>query len=146
MLTASAYVVLFKLPSLLLDHSKGGLGDVVAATYIMLYAAFPMLTAVLMRFSLFKWYVDPIAAAIFPIFLYSGMLVNQVKRTKELSGAFLLLNDKLSDDGGMGWAFLAASFLFGLLASFSFARKNRQSISYRILFGRSTEGENEKTE
>ena len=93
----------------------------------------PVLVAILMRFSLFKWYVDPIAAVEIPLFLYVGMLFNQMKRSSDLSSAFLLVNNKLDDDGGMGWLFLVGLFVFGLVMSLSFARKNGQSISYRLL-------------
>jgi hypothetical protein len=61
------------------------------------------------------------------------MLFNQMKRSGDLRSAFLLVNNDLGDDGGMGWLFLVGLFIFGLLASLSFARKNGQSISYRLL-------------
>jgi len=86
-----------------------------------------------MRFGLFKWYVDPIAAVEIPLFLYVGMLFNQAKRSGDLSSAFRLVNNDLGDDGGMGWLFLVGLFVFGLVMSLSFARKNGQSISYRLL-------------
>ena len=61
------------------------------------------------------------------------MLFNQIKRSGNLRSAFLLVNNDLGDDGGMGWLFLVGLFVFGLVMSLSFARKNGQSISYRLL-------------
>ncbi len=121
--------------SLMLDLTgkADNLSSVMAATYGVLYVMTPVLIAVLMRFSLFKWYVDPIAAAEIPLLLYGGMLFNQIKRTGELRSAFLGVNNDLGDDGGMGWQFLVGLFVFGLVMSLSFARKNGQSISYRLL-------------
>ena len=77
--------------------------------------------------------MDPIAAAEIPLFLYVAMLLNQAKRSGDLRSAFLLVNNDLGDDGGMGWLFLVGLFVFGLVMSLSFARKNGQSISYRLL-------------
>ena len=85
-----------------------------AVTYGVLFVMTPVLVAILMRFSLFKWYVDPIAAAEIPLFLYVGMLFNQAKRSGDLRSAFRLVNNDLSDDGGMGWLFLVGLFVFGL--------------------------------
>ncbi len=108
-------------------------GFVMMVTYDVLFVMTPVLVAVLMRFSLFKWYVDPIAAAEIPLFLYIGMLFNHMKRSGDFRSAFLLVNNKLGDDGGMGWLFLVGLFIFGLIMSLSFARKKGQSISYRLL-------------
>ena len=74
-----------------------------------------------------------ISAVEIPLFLYVGMLFNQMKRSGDLRSAFLLVNSKLGDDGGEGWLFLVGLFVFGLVMSMSFARKNGQSISYRLL-------------
>ena len=125
----------FYAASLMLDLTRkaDNLGSVIAVTYGVLFVMTPILVAILMRFSLFKWYVDPIAAAEIPLFLYFGMLFNQMKRSGDLRSAFLLVNNKLSDDGGMGWLFLVGLLVFGLIMSLSFARKNGQSISYRLL-------------
>ena len=61
------------------------------------------------------------------------MIWTQLRRSGALKAAFLLVNSQLADDGGVGWLFLIGLFVFGLLMSLSFARKNGQSISYRIL-------------
>ena len=134
-LTIVVYMAFFYAASLMLDLTgkADNLGSVMAVTYGVLFVMTPVLVAVLMRFSLFKWYVDPIAAAEIPLFLYVGMLFNQMKRSSDLSSAFLMVNNDLGDDGGMGWLFLVGLFVFGLVMSMSFARKNGQSISYRLL-------------
>ena len=121
--------------SLILDLTEkaDNLGSVMAVTYGVLFVMTPTLVAVLMRFSLIKWYVDPIAAAEIPLFLYGGMLINQMKRSGNFRSGFLLVNNKLGDDGGEGWLFLVGLFVFGLLMSLSFARRKEQSISYRLL-------------
>ena len=134
-LTIVVYMAFFYAASLMLDLTgkADNLGSVMAVTYGVLFVMTPMLVAVLMRFSLFKWYVDPIAAAEIPLFLYVAMLLNQAKRSGDLLSAFLLVNNDLGDDGGMGWLFLIGLFVFGLVMSLSFARKKGQSISYRLL-------------
>ena len=134
-LTMVVYMAFFYAASLMLDLTgkADNLGSVMAVTYGVLFVMTPVLVAILMRFSLFKWYVDPIAAVEIPLFLYVGMLFNQAKHSGDLSSAFRLVNNDLGDDGGMGWLFLVGLFVFGLVMSLSFARKNGQSISYRLL-------------
>lgn len=129
------YMAFFYAASLMLDLTgkTDNLGSVIAVTYGVLFVMTPVLVAVLMRFSLFKWYVDPIAAAEIPLFLYTGMIFNQMKRSGDIRTAFLVVNNKLSDDGGEGWFFLIGLFVFGLVMSLSFARKKGQSISYKLL-------------
>lgn len=134
-LTVVVYMAFFYMASLML-HLSGkadNLGAVMMVTYGVLYVMTPVLIGVLMRFSLLKWYVDPIAAVEIPLFLYTVMLINQMKHSENFVSAFHLVNNKLGDDGGMGWLFLVGLFVFGLVMSLSFARKNGQSISYRLL-------------
>ncbi len=116
-----------------LSGEADNLGAAIALTYGVLLIGTPIAAAILARFSLLRWYVDPIAAAQIPLFLYIGMLVGQLRHTPALRSAILLLNAELSDDGGMGWLFLGALFLFGLAASFSLSRKKGESIGYRVL-------------
>ena len=130
------YAAFLFLISGLLGISRGrdNLGFVIAVTYGVLFVGFPILVCVLMRFSLLKLIVDPISAACCPAFLYGAMLVNELRRSGHgLASAFLTLNGKLSDDGGMGWLFLIGLFFLGLAASVSFARREGKSISFRIL-------------
>ena len=129
------YVALFAFASLLLDASgsSGNLGAVIAATYALMFVAVPALTVILMRLSLLKWYVDPIAAAEIPLFLYGTMIVSQMKRAKPFSAAYLTVNESLCRDGGEGLFFLIGLFVLALLASFSPARKKGESISYQLI-------------
>ncbi len=116
-----------------LSGTSDDLGTAIAVTYGILFVGTPILTAVLMRFSLLPWVIDPFAAAEIPLFLYVGMVTNQMRHTSELYSAFLSVNGKLSDDGGTGWLFLWGLFLLGLLTSLSFERRRKQNISYRLL-------------
>lgn len=110
------------------------LGAAMAMTYGLLFLATPIIVVVLMRFSLLKWYVDPIAAVEVPLFLYVGMILTQMSRSDiNFYDAFLKINGQLSADGGEGWFFLIGLFAIGLAASFSFARKRGESISYRLI-------------
>ncbi|MBQ8684171.1 MAG: hypothetical protein IJ518_06630 [Clostridia bacterium] len=110
------------------------LGAAIAIAYGLMFLATPILIAVLMRFSLFKWYVDPLAAAEVPLILYIGMIINQMNQSGiHVYDAFLETNKVLCADEKTGWFFLIGLFLFGLVASFSFARKKGESISYRLI-------------
>lgn len=109
------------------------LGKVIVRTFFLVFVLTPAFIAVFARFSLFKWYVDPIAAAIVPLFFYIGIWTNQSKQLHSLSRGFLMANRDLADDSGAGWLFLIGLFVFGLLVSFSPARKAGRNISYRII-------------
>lgn len=114
--------------------NTSNLGAAIAVTYGLMFLATPVLVAAIMRFSLLKWYVDPIASAEVPLFLYIGMIINQMNRSElHIYDAFLKINEKLAVDGGQGWIFLFGLFLFGLITSFSPARKRGESISYRLI-------------
>ena len=101
-LTIVVYMAFFYASSLMLDLTgkADNLGSVMTVTYGVLFVMTPVLVAILMRLSLFKWYVDPIAAAEIPLFLYVAMLLNQAKRSGNLLSAFRLVNNDLGDDGG----------------------------------------------
>lgn len=110
------------------------LGAAIAVTYGLMFLATPIIVAILMRFSLLKWYVDPFAAAEIPLFLYIGSVIVQMNRSgSSFFQALLTYNEKLSADGGEGWFFHIGLFLFGLVASLSFARKREESISYKLI-------------
>ena len=110
------------------------LGAVIAITYGLMFLATPILIAVIMRFSLLKWYVDPLAAVEIPLFLYFGSVISQMNGSEvPFFDAVIKYNEKLSANGGSGWVFLIGLFLFGLAASFSFSRKEGKSISYKLI-------------
>ena len=129
------YVVTLYGTSLLLHSAEKriDLGAVMLSTVLFLYILTPMLVVFLMRFSLFKWYVDPFAAAEVPLLLYAMLIFNNMKRSGSFVSSFQNVNDSLSRDSGEGWIFLVLLFVLGLVASFSFARKNGNSISFRII-------------
>ena len=110
------------------------LGMAIAVTYGIVFLLTPAVVLTLMRFSLLRWYLDPIAAAEVPVFLYIGMVLNQMRRSDlGFCEALLKINGQLLADGGEGMFFLVGLFLFGLAATFSVARKRGESISYRLL-------------
>ncbi len=104
------------------------LGEAIARAVLLVYVITPTMILILCRFSLLRWYIDPIAAAIVPLFFYGGTIANGMTRGATFLEAFAQTN---SEKG----FFLAVIglFLFGLLVSFSFARKEGRSISYRLL-------------
>ena len=126
------YIAFLCFASLLLDHIDS-LGAIMAAIYGVLFLATPVVVAAMMRFSLFKWYIDPIAAAEIPLFLYISMLIKSAARADSYADGFARLNSSLASNGGEGWLFLIGLFVFGLIASFSLARPKEKSISYRLL-------------
>ena len=110
------------------------LGAAMTVVYGMLFLLTPVVVLTLMRFSLLKWYLDPIAAAEVPLFLYFGMILKQMSRSDiGFYEAMMKINGQLLADGGEGMLFLVGLFLFGLAATFSVARKRGESISYRLL-------------
>lgn len=111
-----------------------GLGGAMLFVYATLFVATPVLVALLMRFSLLKWYVDPIAAMEILLFFYLACIYKEMTRAGDsFWNAMASYNERLSADGAEGWLFLIGLFLFGLIASFSAARKNGTIISYRLL-------------
>lgn len=129
------FLLFFGLASLFLKRSGGvsNIGATLLVTYGVFFVGLWLLTAVLMRFSLLKWYFDPFAAAEAPLLLYACMLLGSLRQSGKWTAAFLLTNRSLCDDGGAGWLFLAVLFAFGLVMSFSVARKNGTSISFRLV-------------
>ncbi len=100
---------------------------VILVAYVLIFVCMSVIIVILMRLSRLEWYVDPLAAAEAPMILYCVMLINQLKHTGDLFGAFSMVSIELSDDGGIGYIFLAGLFVFGLIASFSPSKKRRKS-------------------
>ena len=122
------YVAVFYVAAKLLKTNN--LAAAVVRAGALMFVLTPVYIAVFARFSLLRWYIDPIAAAIVPLFFYAGMIAKQQKHTSSWETAFAEVNQALA---GTGWVFLIGLFIFGLLASFSFARKEGRSNSYRLL-------------
>ena len=113
---------------------KLSIGMAKAVAYGIFYAATPIIAAVLMRFSFLKWYVDPIAAAEIPLFIYVRLIHTQMSISNiTFYKALLKLNGQLFGDGGEGWFLFIGLFVLGLVASFSLARKKGKSLSYRLI-------------
>ena len=130
---ALAYLLLMKLASLMIDADRYSLGMIMAATYALLFVGFPVLTAILMRFSLLKWILDPFAAAVPSLLVYGLLVFGQRRQWHGLYAAILNAHRELTDDGGTGLHFLIGLFLFGLLCTLSFARRRGESLSYRLI-------------
>lgn len=128
-------MLLFFCASLILDVSgaKENLGAFVLVTYAVIFAALPALEIFIMRYSFFKWYIDPIAAAEIPVTIYTAMLINTLKTSHGFKSAFLTLNGSLAEDKGVGFIFLIGLFIIGIIASFSLKRIKEQNVSYRII-------------
>lgn len=136
LLNPLGYLALFGGMSLMLSRLEDpvSLGTAMVATIGWLFLGTPLWVALLMRLSLLRWYVDPIAAAEIPCTLYAVMIVNQMRRgSPDFAAALSGVHRSLGIGGGTGWLFLAGLFVFGLGMSLSFARKEGRSLSYRIL-------------
>ena len=121
--------------SFALERTKGkdNLGVVIAAVYGFLFIFTPILIAVLMRFSPIKWVIDPFAALEIPLFLYAGMILKDIERSNlGLISSFSIVNNKLNDDGGIGWVFLIGIFFFGVVCSISYSRVKGSSAFYKL--------------
>ena len=105
---------------------------------VMLFVAFalfvltPIYTAVVMRFSTLRWYVDPFAALEVPAALYLAGVLDKIINGESVSHAFASVSDSFTNGGGKGTLLLIAIFAFGLLCSFSFKRREGKSISFRL--------------
>lgn len=130
------YWAFYKLAQLILDLSgadKSDLGLAMVVTYALVYILTPLMSAVLMRFSLLRWYVNPFAAAELPFLLFIAVFASSFKKTGDISAALAATNTSLCAHNYDGWLTMLGLFAFGLLMSLSFARKNGESISYKII-------------
>ncbi len=132
-ITLQYFMYLFIDLFLKLSGKSASFGFLATVIYAFLFIGTPFLIAVLTRFSLLKWYVDPFAAALVPLYYYLRMIFNSMKKAGYFPAAFQRANQLFSANGGEGWLLLIVSFVFGLAASFSLARKKEESISYRLL-------------
>ncbi len=129
------YLSVLYLISALLDltGNRGNLGMAMAATYGFLFLLTPLLTFVLMRFSMLPWVVDPIAAAELPLSLFLGMIITVYRRCGDIARAFWDVRTSLADDGGMGYLFLCGMFILGLICSISFRRTCGDHLPGRLI-------------
>ena len=116
-----------------ITKSRDNIGAVIIAALVFLYVAIPVVDAVLMRFSPLRFYVDPFAAAECPLFMYLALIISRLRSTDSVRNAFLIVNQDLADDYGMGFFILTGLFIIGVLFSLSIKRRYGQSIAYRII-------------
>lgn len=116
-----------------LSGESDNLGAVIVVSYGLMFFVMPLLTVILVRFSLLRWYVDPFAAALFPFFLCVLMFIDKMREYGTFIASVSAVNASLCRNGGEGWLWVCSMFLFGLAFSFSFARPEAESISYKLL-------------
>ena len=117
----------------MMSHVFTDLSDTVALVCGYVFILTPFITLIMMRFSFLKWYVDPFAAAEFPLLGYVYFIINQMKRGEDFISAVSNVNSSLIENGGMLIMILLGLFIFGIISSFSIARVRGKSISY-VLF------------
>ncbi len=122
--------------SMMLNVEGGieNLGLVIFVTYAFMFLATPVLVAAAMRFSLLRWYIDPFAAAEIPLLLILLSVSNQMNRAgMSFAEAFAKVNADNLAEGAAGWLFYLGLLGFGLILSYSPARRNGANISHRLV-------------
>ena len=76
-LAFAAYALCYCFLALLPTKS---LGTAIAWTYGILFVMTPIAVVLIARFSLLKWWVDPFAALLVPLFFYISMIVTKLSR------------------------------------------------------------------
>ena len=112
--------------------SQDKLSAALYAVKLISFACVPAISAVIVRFSMLRWYVDPFAAAEMPLCLYFLFFFSRGDFWRDPLGALSSVNASLFSDGCRGLLFLLGVYLFGLAVSFSIARKKGENISYRL--------------
>ena len=110
-----------------------GLTGLVVILYLLFLHGIPIVVIVMMRFSLLKWYIDPFAASIAPLWFYSMVLFSKLDKCGDIGAAIANANKSMSVGNPDGWFVMVVLFLVGLIASFSPARKRGESLGYRLL-------------
>ncbi len=108
------------------------LGAILLAINCLLWIALPSLVAILMRFSMLPWPVDPFAAAEPPLFICAAILFSAYRRSGSMAKALSELRIELADDGGMLIYLLIGLFIFSLLCSLSLRRMAGDHLPGRI--------------
>ncbi len=128
---ATVLIVLTALPTLTACFFKGSVESFEDAALVMIIVLTVMLltAAVLMRFSTFRFYVDPFAALEVVLSIYLADLLLALIRTGDILAAF----KETGEIRAFTLVYYALAFVFGLILSFSIKRKSGKSISYRII-------------
>ncbi len=109
-----------------LTDSADNLGAAMAATYFFLFLAAPAVAVLAVRLSVLPWVVDPFAAAELPLTLFAAMVVNVMGRGNTVGEALSKVHRSMANDGGEGYIFLAALFVFALVCSISLRRGKKR--------------------
>ncbi|MBE6974949.1 MAG: hypothetical protein E7436_05615 [Ruminococcaceae bacterium] len=91
----------------------------------------PIYMIIATRFSLWKMYLDPIAAFLTALGYYCYQIFSLTG--VDFMTRFTRINASLSLNSGRGWWILVFLFVLGLFLSFSAARKDGKNISCRLL-------------
>ena len=91
----------------------------------------PIYIIIATRFSLWKMYLDPIAAFMTALGYYCFQIFSLTG--EDFMTRFTRINARLSRNSGRGWWILVFLFVLGLFLSFSAVRKEGESISFRLL-------------
>ena len=91
----------------------------------------PIIVGILTRFSILKWYVDPISAAEVPLAIYTLTKIYGWRIT--IYDFVAGWHDGLGEESVTCWLFFGVLYVVGLAASFSMARKRGENISNRII-------------
>ena len=106
-----------------------GLGMLMA--FGVAFFCIPAGIAIFARLSLLRWYVDPFAAALVPVCLYFIFVIDRIKLSDGFWEAFVNLNQQLIGISRLTLYYFIGLFLFGLVVSFSIARKEGRSIAFK---------------
>lgn len=127
---ALIYVLYWLGVNFVLKYGMGnvGLGTLAGIIVYIITPVFFALMAVLMRFSLLRWHVDPFAAMIAPVLWFFWVAISKMNRS---SLGFMDAAREAVDSEV--WMILIVMFFWAAVFSLSFARKRGESISYRML-------------
>jgi len=115
----------------LMIHLPGDMGAGLVIVFGVAFFCIPAGVAIFARLSLFRWYVDPFAAALVPVSLYIIFVINRIKLSDGFWESFVSVNQQLLGISRLTLYYLIVLFFFGLVVSFSIKRKKGQSISFQ---------------
>ena len=107
------------------------LGWAMMVLYGVGFFCIPAGIAIFARLSLLRWYVDPFAAALVPVSLYFIFVIDKIEVFGGIWKAFEHVNQQLLGTSRLTLYYFIGLFLFGLVVSFSPARKEGRSIAFR---------------
>ena len=114
-----------------LPSQNVGLGFAMMTLYGVAFFCIPAGIAIFARLSLLKWFVDPFAAAVVPVSLYFIFVIDKIKLTDGFWEAFVRAHQQLIGINRLTLYYFIGLFLFGLVVSFSIARKEGRSTAFQ---------------